>query len=111
MCALLTSQLTVAWSKQAVLALCFAFGFVGMSWNGVYASEVARLSPPDAVGKITGACMFIVFAGVLFGPVGFIVLLELTGTYTTSFLLTMIASAAALLSTYLAMRAEKNQKT
>ena len=111
MCALLTSQLTAAWSKQAVLALCFAFGFVGMSWNGVYASEVARLSPPDAVGKITGACMFIVFAGVLFGPVGFIVLLELTGTYTTSFLLTMIASAAALLSTYLAKRAEKNQKT
>ena len=110
MCSLLTSQFTTAWPKQAVLALCFAFGFVGMSWNGVYASEVARLSPPGAVGKITGACMFIVFAGVLFGPVGFILLLEHTGTYTTSFLLTMIASAAALLSTYLAMRAEKQRE-
>ncbi|MEM8972965.1 MAG: MFS transporter [Pseudomonadota bacterium] len=106
-CAVLTSQLSQAWSKQAVFALCFAFGFVGMSWNGVYASEVARLSPPDAVGKVTGACMFIVFGGVLFGPLGFIVVLGVTGAYTISFLLTMMASLAALLSTYLAIRAEK----
>ncbi|MGI9408785.1 MAG: MFS transporter [Hyphomicrobiaceae bacterium] len=106
-CSGLTSQLSQAWPKNAVLALCFAFGFVGMSWNGVYASEVARLSPSDSVGKVTGACMFIVFAGVLFGPLGFILLLGLTGSYTSSFLLTMMASVAALLSTYLAMRAEK----
>ena len=36
-----------------------------MGWNGVYASEVARLSPSNAVGKVTGACMFVVFAGRL----------------------------------------------
>ncbi len=106
-CAFLTSQLSQTWPKSTVLALCFVFGFVGMSWNGVYASEVARLAPPNAVGRVTGACMFVVFAGVLFGPLGFILLLGVAGSYKTTFLLTMTAAIAAFLSTCLAMRAEK----
>jgi len=105
-CSVLTTQLSTAWPNLAVLALCFAFGFVGMSWNGVYGSEVARLSPPDAVGRVTGACMFIVFAGVLFGPVSFVFLLGLTGAYTSAFLLTMLVALAALGCALRAMRLE-----
>jgi MFS family permease len=95
-CAGLTTQLSAAWPNFLVLTLCFTFGFVGMSWNGVYASEVVRLSPRADVGKVTGACMFIVFAGVLFGPVSFVALLGVTGSYTAAFLLTMIVAMAAL---------------
>jgi hypothetical protein len=39
--------------------------------------------------------MFIVFAGVLFGPVSFVALLGVTGSYTAAFLLTMIVAMAA----------------
>ena len=90
------------WPEKLVLALCFAFGFVGMSWNGVYASEVARLSQSDAVGRVMGACMFIVFSGVLLGPVGFIVMLRFTGAYSTAFVLTMIVSIGALVCALIA---------
>ena len=110
-CSIFTIQLAATWPRSLVLALCFAFGFVGMSWNGVYASEVARLAPPGAVGRVTGACMFVVFAGVLFGPVAFIVLLQVFGAYTTSFVLTAVASVAACVSAYLAMRCENTTKT
>lgn len=107
LCALATTQLSSDWQKPLVLALCFVFGFVGMSWNGVYASEVARLSPPGQVGRVTGACMFIVFAGVLLGPVGFVAVLELAGSYTRAFLLTFIVALAAMASALRARSCER----
>jgi predicted MFS family arabinose efflux permease len=108
-CSALTTQLSLLWPEKLVLCLCFAFGFVGMSWNGVYASEVARLAPSDSVGRVMGACMFIVFSGVLLGPVSFILVLRFTGAYSTAFMLTLLVSLAALICALLAMRAERSR--
>lgn len=70
-CALATALLTPGWPVLLVYALCFAFGFSGMGWNGVFGSEIARLAPPGQIGSATGASMFITFSGVFLGPVIF----------------------------------------
>ncbi len=105
-CAALVMTMTATWSSTAVLALCFAYGFVGMSWNGVYASEVARLAPAGAVGRVTGACMFFAFSGVLLGPVGFVAVLGFAESYTRAFLLTLVVALAAMLCIVRARRCE-----
>ena len=95
-CAGVTFLLTPAWPQYAVYGLCFAFGLVGMGWNGVYASEIARLSPPGKVGSATGAAMFITFSGVFLGPALVVTAHDLTGAYTTTFALTAAVAVGAL---------------
>jgi MFS family permease len=87
-CAGITCLLSPAWPTGLVYALCFAFGLVGMGWNGVYASEIARLAPAGKVSGATGAAMFITFSGVFLGPVLFVAIHGWSGHYTTTFALT-----------------------
>ena len=90
LCALFTIFLSPSWPQLTVYCLCFCFGLVGMGWNGVYASEIARLSPPGEVGRTTGASFFITFSGVFLGPVIFASAYTITNTYSTTFLVTAI---------------------
>ncbi|WPZ34368.1 MFS transporter [Thalassobaculum sp. OXR-137] len=87
---LTASQIEAAWPQIAVFAFFFVFGLVAVGWNGVFASEAARLSPPGSIGHATGGVLFITFSGVLFGPVVFSMLFQVTGSYSATFL----ASAA-----------------
>jgi MFS family permease len=102
LCAGITCLLTPGWPAGMVYLLCFAFGFVGMGWNGVYASEIARLAPAGRVSGATGASMFITFSGVFLGPVVFVAVHAVTGVYTTTFALT---AAIALIGVFCASRA------
>lgn len=104
-CAGITCLLSPEWPEFAVYALCFAFGLVGMGWNGVYASEIARLSPAGAVSQATGACMFITFSGVFLGPVLFVAMHDLTGAYTSTYALTVLVALTALFCVVRAARA------
>jgi MFS family permease len=103
-CAGVTCLLTPAWPTGGVYMLCFAFGLVGMGWNGVYASEIARLAPPGNVSAATGASMFITFSGVFLGPVVFVAMHDLTGVYTTTFAIT---AAIALIGLFCVNRAAR----
>ena len=103
-CAGVTSLLTPQWPELAVYGLCFGFGLVGMGWNGVFASEIARLAPVGAVGSATGACMFITFSGVFLGPVVFVTMYDLTGAYTTTYLITAAIALIALFCVIQAIR-------
>lgn len=105
LCALLIIFLSPNWSQFLVYSLCFCFGLVGMGWNGVYASEIARLSPPGEVGRTTGASFFITFSGVFFGPVIFASAYTITSTYSTTFLVTAIISVCSYLCIFNAKRA------
>ncbi|MBM85717.1 MAG: hypothetical protein CMM47_06815 [Rhodospirillaceae bacterium] len=95
-CAILTISLTPDWPRLLVYMLCFIFGSVGMGWNGVYASEIARLAPTNKVGAATGASMFITFSGVFLGPMIFVAMFELTGVYTTTFAVSAVVALMAL---------------
>ena len=105
LCALFTIFLSPSWPQLAVYCLCFCFGLVGMGWNGVYASEIARLSPPGEVGRTTGASFFITFSGVFLGPVIFASVYTITNTYSTTFLVTAIIGICSYLCIFNAKRA------
>lgn len=91
---LIASQIGADWPNIVVFVFFFAFGLTAIGWNGVFASEAARISPPGTIGRATGAVMFITFSGVLLGPVVFSLLYQVTGSYSATFLAS--ASLAAL---------------
>lgn len=73
------------WPLAAVIAAFMLLGLTGVGWNGVYLSEVARLSPLRAVGSVTGTAMFVTFAGVLVGPTLFSSVHNHVGSYIGSY--------------------------
>lgn len=82
---LIASQIGAAWPQIVVFVFFFVFGLVAVGWNGVFASEAARISPPGAIGHVTGGVLFVTFSGVLFGPVVFSMLYQVTGSYSATF--------------------------
>lgn len=73
------------WPTSWTVALFLVLGASAIGWNGVYLSEIARLSPPQSVGATTGAAMFFTFTGVVFGPAIFSMLHEVLGSYIRSY--------------------------
>jgi hypothetical protein len=73
------------WPASVIVALALVFGATAIGWNGVQLAEVARLAPPGAAGKVTGATGFVTFAGVVIGPPSFALLSSLTGSYRSGF--------------------------
>jgi MFS-type transporter involved in bile tolerance (Atg22 family) len=95
---------TPQWSVPAVIGLATLFGATAIGWNGVQLAEVARLAPPGAAGKITGASGFVTFAGVVIGPPSFALLASLTGSYRVGF------ATFAALSTGMALALMRRRK-
>ncbi|MGR3461801.1 MAG: MFS transporter, partial [Roseovarius sp.] len=83
-----------AWPGTAVVALFMLFGLTGVAWNGVYLSEVARLSPAEAVGSVTGTAMVFTFAGVIFAPPVFTLVQTSLDSYIGAYLLLVVLSLA-----------------
>lgn len=79
------------------IAALLVIGLSAVGWNGVYLSEVARLSPAGQVGATTGAAMFFTFTGVVFGPALFALLHGALGTYIRSYGLLVALSAAGMI--------------
>jgi len=91
---LAASEITADWPELLVMVFFFAFGLVAVGWNGVFASEAARISPPGQIGYATGGVLFLTFSGVLFGPVVFSALYGVTASYTATFLASAVLAAA-----------------
>ncbi|MDQ4061681.1 MAG: MFS transporter [Pseudomonadota bacterium] len=90
--------LSPAWSTLLVALVFMLLGLSAVAWNGVYLSEIARLSPSRAVGSITGAAMFVTFTGVVVGPTLFSALHAVLGSYARSYaLLVLLALVGAVL--------------
>lgn len=82
---LTAAQIGASWPQVVVFIFFFAFGLVAVGWNGVFASEAARLSPRGAIGHATGGVLFMTFSGVLLGPGVFAALYQVTGSYSATF--------------------------
>lgn len=80
-----------------ILAAFVVLGLTAVGWNGVYLSEVARLSPAHGVSATTGAAMFVTFTGVVFGPGLFSALHAPLRSYTAAYGLLVAVSLAAVL--------------
>ena len=84
------ASIAPSWPEATVFAFFFAFGLVAVGWNGVFASETARISPEGRVGHAAGGVLFVTFSGVLVGPVMFSALYGVTGTYSATFFATTL---------------------
>lgn len=97
-CALAMMMARPDWPVPLVIAVATGFGATAIGWNGVQLSEVARLAPPGAAGKVTSAASVVTFAGVVVGPPCFALLSSLTGDYRASFAALAVASGAGALA-------------
>nr|WP_245404770.1 MFS transporter [Ancylobacter gelatini] len=107
--AMVAASLLVAVAGDALplavlVGLFLLLGLTANSWNGVYLSEVARLSPAQAVGTITGAAMFFTFTGVVVGPSLFSQFHTLFGSYQGTY---VVIAAFAAVATVLLMLVQR----
>lgn len=88
------------WLHFGLMAI---FGASAVGWNGVFVSEAVRLVPLPMAGTAAGATTFSTFAGVLVGPVIFVQLHGVLGSYAAAFAalsLPALLGAAAVSWTY-----------
>ncbi len=92
-------------SFELVVVICAAVGFVGVSWNGIYLAEVARLAPPARVAEATSASLPFTFVEYIVGPAVLTWLVETIGGWHLPFLIISAQLAAmAMGQTMLLMR-------
>jgi predicted MFS family arabinose efflux permease len=75
------------WPRPLAVLTFVVLGLSAVSWNGLYLSEVARLSPSREVGATTGASMFFTFTGVVLGPALFSAVHQALGNYVRTYAL------------------------
>jgi len=103
--AAIASQLSADWPQLTVLVFFFLFGIVAVGWNGVFASEAARISPEGRVSHATGGVLFVTFSGVLAGPVVFSTVFAVSGTYSATFAAMALLGVVGAVLVWVASRA------
>jgi MFS family permease len=93
---LATGTLGSGWPKLAVYVLFFVFGATASGWNGAFLGEVARVAPEGRVSLATGGALFFVNVASIAAPVVFAGAFTQTQSYTWSFSLLTLTSAAAI---------------
>jgi predicted MFS family arabinose efflux permease len=94
-------SLAIAWtgagvSPLALGALAFAFGVVGIGWNGVQHTWMAELAGPRAAGTAVGLGLAVSSAGVTLGPLAFGYVVQATGGYRGPWIVLALSMVAAL---------------
>ena len=87
------------WPLAAIAAVAVVYAGTAISWHGVLLAEIARLSPVDRIGAMTGGVLLFTSIGIMVYPLIFGAILEATGSYAPGF----IAAAAPALYTGLRM--------
>ena len=100
-CGLTVSLFTPAWSQAAMLAVCVCFGLTAVSWNGIFLSEVARLSARDDMGAMMAGTGVYNNLGALSGPGLCSLLVAYSGIYALG--IAVFAVAPLILGAYLVL--------
>ncbi|MCP5150643.1 MAG: MFS transporter [Ectothiorhodospiraceae bacterium] len=95
------TQVTAAWPVLAVFAMTAAMGTSGNGWVGLFFSELARLAPSERTAEVAGGGQFVMYGGIVAGPLVFGALLGATGSYG---LCLSLFAGVALLAAALAAR-------
>ena len=103
---LLIMNLSSAWPVVAVYLVIILAGISGNGWVGLYFAELARLAPSERVAAIAAGSQFVMYAGIVLGPLVFGVMLGTGGSYAAGF--GMFAILALACGIYLAcVKAER----
>ena len=76
---------TPSWPYTLLLVVSFVFGASAIGWNGVYLAEVVRNAPQGTAGSATGASLAMTYAGVVFLPTIFWLIVHVSGSYPSAF--------------------------
>jgi MFS family permease len=83
---ILSASLSLDLPWAGVLAVSAVIGFIGVSWNGVYLAEVARLAPEGRVSEVTSGTILLTFLGYVVAPAAFTAGIPAIGGYGACFL-------------------------
>lgn len=78
---------TAQWPIEWIFVVSVLFGATGVSWNGLFFSEVARTVKLEDVGRATGGGQFIGFLGGMLGPLVFDLIASTTSSYRLAYLM------------------------
>ncbi|MFT7573469.1 MAG: MFS family permease [Paracoccaceae bacterium] len=76
-----------SWEQPAVWVVAFCYGITGIGYQGVLLAEIARVAPPGMAGVVTGGAVFFAYAGMITFPGSFGLILALTDSYQTAFVI------------------------
>ena len=88
--AVLTSMYDASWSYSLILWVAILYNITSLSWHGILLAEIARLSPPDRVGGVTGGVLSFTSVAMMIYPAVYGGLLAITDSYGVGFLLCSI---------------------
>ena len=85
-----TAYFDPGWSVIAIAAVAVIYAGTAISWHGVLLAEIARLSPVDRIGTMTGGVLLFTSTGIMVYPLVFGAILETTGSYALGFLVAAV---------------------
>jgi MFS family permease len=88
--AVLTSMYDASWSYSLILWVAILYNVTSLSWHGILLAEIARLSPPERVGGVTGGVLSFTSVAMMIYPAVYGGLLAITDSYGVGFLLCSI---------------------
>ena len=74
------------WPVVAIAAVAVVYAGTAISWHGVLLAEIARLSPVDRIGAMTGGVLLFTSTGIMVYPLIYGAILEATGSYAPGFI-------------------------
>jgi len=95
------------WQRPAVWAVAFIYGLTGIGYQGVLLAEIARIAPPGMAGVVTGGAVFFAYLGMITFPGSFGLILALTGSYQTAF---VILGAVPIMAGVMLFRSVRRQE-
>ena len=82
----LAASLSLDLPWAGVLTVSAVIGVIGISWNGVFLAEVARLAPEGRVSEVTSGTILLTFLGYVVAPAAFTAAIPVIGGYGACFL-------------------------
>ncbi|RDJ26938.1 MFS transporter [Bosea caraganae] len=84
------------WPLAALVVVVGIAGVTVSSWNGVQVAEISRRAPAGLVAEATAGATLLIFAGYVFGPICFSLVLSFSGRFDVAFALVALATLLAL---------------
>ena len=93
--ALLMTWIDHSWTFYQITAVAVLYNISALSWHGILLAEIARVSPPEQVGGITGGVLSFTSIAMMIYPAIFGLILAGTDSYKIGFALAAIPSFVA----------------
>ncbi|MAH83557.1 MAG: hypothetical protein CBB68_04245 [Rhodospirillaceae bacterium TMED8] len=88
--ATLTSFYDTSWSYSLIIGVAILYNITALGWHGILLAEVARLSPLEKVGGVTGSVLAFTSVAMMIYPAVYGGVLAITGSYSVGFLICSI---------------------